>query len=265
SSPVQVGNFYDLPDCATYQNGQDPGRGCVPEKGSSANSVFRANNYATGAVNPTNGNNVVVTYGSYINRDSQEASGCAPAGFSSSGTNLYNGVKNGGCNNDIVLSASTNGGRTFSGTRTDPRIMPVVTTGPNQQTTDQFWQGESYTPQGKLAVGYYDRSYGNDESTGYSDFSVSGSPDAVTFTSQRATSSSMPPPTQFSGLFYGDYSDTATAGPTAYPVWSDTRQTDLFLCPGTGTPGHPPLTCAASAPNAPLANDQVISTAAVQP
>ena len=32
SAPVKVSDYYDLPDCATYQN-SDPGRACVPEKG----------------------------------------------------------------------------------------------------------------------------------------------------------------------------------------------------------------------------------------
>src|SRR3954454_7027033 len=34
SAPVKVSDYYDLPDCLTYQ-GEDPGRACVPEKGSS--------------------------------------------------------------------------------------------------------------------------------------------------------------------------------------------------------------------------------------
>src|SRR5689334_11593826 len=44
SAPVKVSDYYDLPDCETYQ-GQDPGRSCVPEKGSTQNSFFRATNY----------------------------------------------------------------------------------------------------------------------------------------------------------------------------------------------------------------------------
>src|SRR5207248_4030394 len=34
--PIKVGDYYDLPDCATYQNGQDAGRACVPEKGATS-------------------------------------------------------------------------------------------------------------------------------------------------------------------------------------------------------------------------------------
>ena len=94
-APVKVGDYYDLPDCNTYQ-GDDAGRACVPEKGSSTRSVFRATNYPSGSVDPKHPNRVVVTYGSYINRDSKESNGCIPAGLDADfGTNLYTGVKSG--------------------------------------------------------------------------------------------------------------------------------------------------------------------------
>ena len=69
--PVKVADYYELPDCATYQNGQDAGRACVPEKGPTANSIFRATNIPTGVVNPNDPSDVAVVFGSYINRDSQ--------------------------------------------------------------------------------------------------------------------------------------------------------------------------------------------------
>ena len=76
--PVRVSNYYELPDCATYQGGQDPFVACVPEKGAGMDSIFRASNYPSGGVNPKNANQVVVTFGSYINRNSNEANGCTP-------------------------------------------------------------------------------------------------------------------------------------------------------------------------------------------
>ena len=113
SAPVLAANFNDLPDCATYQGGQDFGRACVPEKGASMTSVFRAGNYASGAVDPVNGS-VVVTFGSYINQDSNPSNGCIPAGFAASGNDAYTGVKTvGACNNKILESISTNGGASF--------------------------------------------------------------------------------------------------------------------------------------------------------
>ena len=83
-SPVLVANYNDLPDCPTYQAGQDAGRSCVPEKGSATNSVFRATNYASGQVNSTNTQQVVVTCGSYINADSNPSTG-----FSAFGNPIY--------------------------------------------------------------------------------------------------------------------------------------------------------------------------------
>jgi hypothetical protein len=77
SAPVKVSDYYELPDCLAAQ-GSDAFRACVPEKGTAENSVFRAANYPSGGVNPTNPNQVVVTVASYINGDSNEGNGCTP-------------------------------------------------------------------------------------------------------------------------------------------------------------------------------------------
>jgi len=258
SAPIKVGDYFDLPDCATYQAGKNPGRACVPEKAKTNNSIFRATNYPSGAVNPSKPNQVVVAYGSYINRYSNEKNGCVPAGFSpDTGINLYIGVKTlGACNNDIVVSVSDNAGTSFTGTSKDPRQMVSANQDRRQRTTDQFWQWIDFSKDGKLAISYYDRQYGNDEVTGYSDVSVSGSDDVTRFGTARATSSSMPPPTQFGGVFFGDYMGLTVVEDTAYPLWMDTRNPELFLCPGTGKPGVAPTICTADATNAPRANDQ---------
>ena len=52
------------------------------------------------------------------------------------------------------------------------RTLPSVRDGDNQ--ADQFWQWAAFDPKGRLAVSYYDRAYGNDETTGFSDVSLSG-------------------------------------------------------------------------------------------
>jgi hypothetical protein len=260
--PVKVTDYYDLPDCATYQNGQDAGRACVPEKGPTNREIFRATNYPSGMVDPTNPAHVVVTVGSFINRHSNEANGCVPAGINpATGYNLYTGVKTpGACNNDILVSESNNGGAAFTGTLSDPRILPTANTEPGQATTSQFWQWFAFTKSGKMATSYYDRQYGADEATGTMDISLSSSGSGADWTVTRVTKSSMPPPTQFGGLFFGDYSGLA-ADTKAFPLWMDTRSPDLFLCPGTGSAGSPPQTCTGVEP-APqgglLANDQDI-------
>lgn len=268
SAPVKVSDYYDLPDCATYQGGQDPGRACVPEKGSTQNSVFRATNYPSGAVNPANGD-VVVTFGSYLNQHSNENNGCVPQGVSTTtGQDLYKGVKQyGACNNDILISVSHNRAGSFTGTTINPRRLPTVNTAPGQNVSDQFWQWLAISNSGKVASSYYDRQYDRAERVGNSDVSLSGTRDYRTFKVTRVTSASMPPPTQFSGTFLGDYSGLSADDGTAHPDWMDTRDVELFLCPGTGTAGHPPSVCRATeaGPQAGLqANDQNIYTAAVR-
>ena len=257
-APVKVTDYYDLPDCATYQGGHDFGRACVPEKGPTNTSIFRATNYGSGEVNPTNPSQVVVAFGSYINQHSKESNGCVPAGFDpATGQNLFTGVKTAGaCNNDILISVSNDGAATFTGTTTDPRALTSTNTDAGQATTDQWWQWIAFTKNGKLATSYYDRQYGTDEATGYSDFSISGS-DAGSLTSwgvQRVSSSSMPPPTQFPesngfSAFWGDYTGLA-ADTQAHPFWSDTRDPDLFACvTSTGDVQVPPAVCGATVPN----------------
>ncbi len=255
SAPVKVSDYYDLPDCPTY-TGQDPFRSCVPEKGATSNSFFRATNYPSGAVNPNNPRQVVVTFGSYINRHSNEGNGCVPAGFSAQGNPVYTGVKTAGaCNNDILVSVSNDAGASFTGGSADPRTMTTVTQDPGQGTTDQFWQWAAFTRTGTLAVSYYDRQYGADETTGASDISLSGSRDLRAFATRRVTGSSMPPPSEFGGVFYGDYAGLA-APDVAHPFWSDTRNPNVVLCPGTGTPTTAPAVCTGPAANANPANDQ---------
>ena len=256
SAPVKVSDYYDLPDCDTYQ-GKDAGRACVPEKGQSANSFFRAANYPVGAVDPKRAGRVYVTFGSYLNQHSNEDSGCVPQGLNPDTTlPLYDGVKKtGACNNDIVVSRSDDGGATFTGTTTDVRRLPSVQ--PRDGQADQWFQWAAVTGAGRLAVSYYDRRYGDDEQTGYSDVSLSGSGDGRTFASRRVTTGSMPPPTQFEGVFFGDYAGLAAVNGTVHPAWSDTRDLDLLACrSGDGSVSLPPSVCTFGADNAPKANDQ---------
>jgi hypothetical protein len=269
-APVKVADFNDLPDCATYQGGQDAGRACIPEKGSSQNSVFRAANYPAAALNPKNRKQIVVTFASYISQDSNPSNGCVPNGINpATGANLYTGVKTAGaCNNEILYSVSNDGGASFTGTTTGVEALPTVNQDRGQAQTDQFWQWAAFSKSGKLAVSYFDRQYGHDETTGSSDISLSASTDLATFATQRVTTSSMPVPTQFpdaqgNSLFYGDYSGLSVGDGIAHPLWMDTREPDLFLCPGTGQPGVPPRVCKATEPNGLLANDQRIYTATV--
>lgn len=82
--------------------------------------------------------------------------------------------------------------------------------------------------------------------------SLSGSEDGAEF-GRRVTGASMPPPIQFNGTFFGDYTGL-TAVDDVHPIWMNTRDPDLFVCPGTGAPGVPPTVCTGVARNASVAN-----------
>jgi hypothetical protein len=87
----------------------------------------------------------------------------------------------------------------------------------------------AFTPRGTLGVSYYDRQYGSDETTGDMDVSVSTSTGQSGFMVRRATSTSMPLPTQFpdaqgNSVFFGDYSGlSAQSG--AHPLWMEHQDT----------------------------------------
>jgi hypothetical protein len=212
----------------------------------------------------------VVTIGSYINSDSNPSNGCVPQGFDPTSLDpLYSGVKKaGGCNNKILLSVSNDGGATFPDAMGSPESLPVVNQDPAQAKTDQWFQWAAFAPNGTLAVSYYDRQYGNDELNGASDVSLSSSSDLTTFATQRVTSSSIPAPTEFpdaqgNSLFWGDYSGLSASNGAAHPIWADSRDLDLFLCPGTGTTGVAPALCTATEPDGDVALDENIYTATV--
>lgn len=224
SAPVKVTDFYDLPDCATY-TGQDAGRACVVNKGATKTSVYRATNYPSGAVDPTNSKHIVVNVGSYINSKSNETTGCTPAGLAGDGNNKFVGAGTSACNNQILQADSWNSGGSFNGTTTDPRSMPLV--GRQAKLADEFWQWTGVTSAGKVVVGYYDRQYGNDDTSGASDYSVS-----ISNHSQRVTTVSSPVPTEFGGLFNGDYNALSVVGSDIWVSWTDNRNPGLTSCPG---------------------------------
>jgi hypothetical protein len=235
--PVKVSDFNDLPDCLTY-TGHDPGRACVPTAPLSDRSIFRATNYPSAVA--TSNNRIVVTLASYINRHSNPTRGnCTPAGFSAdTGLNLYTGVGEvNGCNNDIVVSVSTDAGASFTGTTTPVWELPSLSDErPGGQLADQFWQWAAYNPRtGRVTTAYYDRKYGDDQRTGAFDITLRrGNGDHV-----RVTNRSLPPTQEFpeagasTGVFVGDYMGLAVGSDgVAHPVWTDTR--NPIFSPSTG-------------------------------
>jgi hypothetical protein len=234
--PVKVSDFYDLPDCLTY-TGHDPGRSCVPTAPLSDRSIFRATNYPSAVA--TSNRRIVVTLASYLNRHSNpERGNCTPAGFNpDTGLPLYDGVGEvNGCNNDIVLSVSTDAGGSFTGTTTPVTELPSVSDERGGHLADQFWQWAARNPKtGRVTVAYYDRKYGDAQATGAFDITMRRSNgDHV-----RVTSRTLPPTQEFpeagasTGVFLGDYMGLAVGSDgIAHPIWTDTR--NPIFSPSTG-------------------------------
>jgi hypothetical protein len=225
SGPVKVADYYDLPDCVTY-TGHDAGSPCVPTAPLSDRSIFRASNYPSGTVAR---GRIVVSFGSYINRHSNPARGnCRPAGISATTfLNLFDGVgRVGGCNNDIVVSVSTNGGASFTGThaRVD-RLQTASTESRSGPLADQWFQWTASAPGGVAVTSFYDRMYGSDQRTGAMDVSLRTATGV-----RRVTDVHLPPSNEFPDPgsrfsdFMGDYTGVAvgTDG-VVHPAWADTR------------------------------------------
>ncbi|HEX8134766.1 MAG TPA: sialidase family protein, partial [Actinomycetes bacterium] len=226
SAPVKVSDFNDLPDCLTY-TGHDAGVACVPTAPLSDRSIFRATNYPSGVA--VSNRRIVVTFGSYINRHSNPTRGnCTPVGFSATtGLNLYEGVgATNGCNNDILVSVSTDAGASFTGSSTPVERLPSVSDERAGRLADQWWQWAALTPGRHVAVAYYDRKYGSDQQTGFMDITMRpGNGSHV-----RVTDRSLPPLNEFpeagasTGIFLGDYIGLAVGSDgKAHPAWADTR------------------------------------------
>jgi len=209
----------------------------VPTQPLSGKSIFRASNYPT-AVASTD-SDVVVHFASYINAHSNPGRGnCKPNGLSIlTFINRYGGVGDpGGCNNDIVISTSCDGGASFTGTTTPVKELPTANAA--NPMADQWFQWTALDPTtGQSVVSFYDRSYGNDESSGGMDFVLDRTDGSVV----RLTDASMPPHNEFPDLngysvFFGDYTGLAV-GPDgiAHPAWPDTRNR-IFTFDLTGDP-----------------------------
>jgi hypothetical protein len=63
-------------------------------------------------------------------------------------------------------------------------------------------QSIALTKNGKRVTSYDDRPYGDDETTGFSEVSLSGSGDLAHVVVQRSTSAPMPPPTPHGGVVF---------------------------------------------------------------
>jgi hypothetical protein len=131
-------------------------------------------------------------------------------------------------NEDVFVSVSSDGGATWSRAR-------LVSSLPDTNVSDpaaQWQQWGDVGENGKLYVAYYDRQYGDCETTGCNDITLAvSSDDGHTWTHRRISSGSMPnlecDDNVFECTFLGDYMSTIYAAGNVYMVWGDTRGRDL--------------------------------------
>jgi hypothetical protein len=228
--PTKVGDMIAThPVGPPSQNGC-PNRQCLPPNG------YRAPDETTVTISVDRHSRLYTTWADHRNNTN---------------TNCELGAAGGGsppCDHDIHYAFSTNGGATWSATRT---ITPRSRFGENAQ-----WQPWSeVTKDGsRLWVAYYDRHYGNCETTGCNDITAaeirnpfSGSP---TYAYERITTASMPNLTPANNPvqagFLGDYMWVDTDSHNdAHIVWADTRplrgtapEEDVYYAEAQHSHGH---------------------------
>jgi hypothetical protein len=210
SMPVKVGDMIAThPVGPPSQNGC-PNRQCLPPNG------YRAPTETTVTVSVDLDNELFVTWADHRNNTNPLCQLGAPGGGS------------GPCDHDIFYAFSANGGATWSATRD---ITPRSNARFGETAQWQPWS--EITKDGhRLWVAFYDRSYGNCETSGCNDITAAeirnptaGSP-SIRYT--RVTTASMPNLTPANNPvqagFLGDYMWVDTdSHEDAHIVWADTR------------------------------------------
>ena len=206
TAPVRIADDIATQPIGPSAAGCPGGRTCLPPNG------YRMNDF--GALSVDDGGKLYFVWSDFRN-----GGGACPA--------LGNAATiAGGCDNDVFFAYSTNGGSSWS--------APVNLTPSARFGVTAQWQAwGAVAPDGKtLFVGYYDRSYGNCETTGCNDITMASvrNPAAANrkISYQRVTTSSMPnlvpANNPLQAGFLGDYMWLAV-DPKGQPniVWSDTR------------------------------------------
>jgi hypothetical protein len=206
--PTKVGDMIAThPVGPPSQNGC-PNRQCLPPNG------YRAPDETTVTNSVDRDGNVYVTWADHRNNTNPDCELGAPGGGSPP------------CDHDVFYAFSTDGGSTWSETRD---ITPRSSFGETAQ-----WQpwSEVTSSGSRLWVAFYDRQYGNCETTGCNDITAAQirnpASNNPSFTYRRVTTSSMPNLTPANNPvqagFLGDYMwvDTDSHG-DAHIVWADTR------------------------------------------
>ena len=206
SAPAKIAADFATQPVGPSAAGCPGGRTCLPPNG------YRMNDF--GSLSVDNGGGLYFVWSDFRNG----GGACPPLGNA--------GTIAGGCDNDVFYSYSTDGGATWS--------APFDVTPKTRFGATAQWQAwGSVTPDGrKFFVGYYDRSYGNCESTGCNDITLASIRSPATgnprVSYQRLTTASMPnlvpANNPIEAGFLGDYMWVTTdSDGKPYVVWADTR------------------------------------------
>ena len=224
TAPVKIGDdFGTQPSGPVGASGCPVGRQCLPPNG------YRMDDFVEGSISVDSSSNLYFVWADFRNG----AANCNPNGPAATATPP--------CDNDVFYSVSTNGGATWSPA---VNLTPASRFGPSAQ----WMPWSAVTADGKnLWVAYYDRSYGNCETTGCNDITLAqikhpaSNLPAVNYS--RLTTSSMPnlvpANNPIEAGFLGDYMWVTVDGKgNPLVVWADTRglngtvEEDIYLAKG---------------------------------
>ncbi|MGB8327221.1 MAG: sialidase family protein, partial [Steroidobacteraceae bacterium] len=173
TAPVKISDDYGKqPSGPVAATGCAVGRQCLPPNG------YRLDDFVEGSISVDRSGKLYFVWADFRNG----AANCNPNGSAAAATTP--------CDNDVFYSYSTNGGATWSAA---VNLTPKAKFGANAQWMP--WSG--VTADGRtLWVAYYDRSYGNCETTGCNDITAAAvsrpATNSATVRYQRVTTASMP-------------------------------------------------------------------------
>jgi hypothetical protein len=212
TAPVKITDDYGMqPSGPDATSGCPAGRQCLPPNG------YRMDDFVQGSLSVDDSGKLYFVWADFRNG----AANCNPNGAAATATTP--------CDNDVFYAYSTNGGATWSSAF---NLTPKSKFGANAQ----WMPWSAVTSNGSnLFAAYYDRSYGNCESTGCNDITLATIQKAATgspnVSYRRLTTSSManlvPANDPVEAGFLGDYmwvSVNRDGDPLV--VWADTRGLD---------------------------------------
>ena len=211
--PFRVGGLIGTHPFGPSPNGCPPGRQCLPPNG------YRVPEFTSMSVSVDRNNNVYAIWADHRNNTNPSCNASAPGGGAPP------------CDHDVFFAHSANQGTTWSPTVNVTPRASLGETAQWQPWSDVLGDGSA------LQVAFYDRQYGNCESTGCNDITLATIANPMsagrTITYRRITTGSMPNLTPANNPvqagFLGDYMWLEVSRHNfdqrrAHIVWADTRQ-----------------------------------------